>query len=207
MHPITSLITIFIVSLVFITQRSNVFGASFYEDMFDFERRDAVISSVLSGENLIMNVATEDQVARLKKLLPNCLTLSNADLQKLLEAFFNSHPDSIVRRKRYADYMKRFENNMDDEYHGYFNVERRVTNAEKTVIADNLNKFLAKLSQNNLSTLNQRIQLVNKGGVSEETRFLEAMIEVSDQCSTAKKARRLLQLRPFLENELMNDNN
>lgn len=83
---------------------------------------------------------------------------------------------------------------MNDEYPSYFNVERRVTDAEKKAIADNLNKLLAKLNQNDLSTVNQRIQLANKGGVSEETRFLEAMIEFSDQCSTAKKARRLFEL-------------
>lgn len=105
MPSIIGLTAIFIISLVFIAQY-NVFGASFYEEMFDFERRDAVISSVLSGENLIMNVATGDQVARLQKLLPNCLALSNADLQKLLEAFFTSHPAPTVRRKRYADYMR-----------------------------------------------------------------------------------------------------
>ena len=206
MHAISCVFTFAIISLVFIA-RYNVFGASFYEDSFDFERRDAVADSIFNGEHLLMNVATDSQVAELEKLIPVCLALPDAMLQKLLEEFFKVEPTLLGRRKRYADYMRRFENTMDDDFQGYFNAQRRVSDADKKTLADDLNKFLAKLSPSDRSTMSKHVEAAVKGGGAAESHYMALIVKFTEACPTANKARRLLALRRFLENELMNDNN
>lgn len=206
MSSISCTSTFAILFLVFIA-RCYVFGASFYEDSFDFERRDAVSDSILMAEHIVINVATDSQVAELEKLVPSCLALPDAALQKLIEQFFKIESGLSVRRKRYVDYMRRFENTMDDDTQGSFNAQRRVSDADRKTIADDLSKFLAKLSPNDRSIINKHFEAAVKGGAGAESRYVALIVKFTQACPAAHKARRLLALRQFLENELMNDDN
>lgn len=185
-----------------------MFGGSFQEDSFDFERRAAVSNLVIEGENLIQNAATGDQVAQLAKLLPSCLALPDATLQKLFEEFFVTHPAPTRRRKRSVDFMRRFENDMDgNPNQGSLEFGRRATDAEKKIIADDLNKFLSKMDKNHLAALTASADHIEKAGTSAEHKFIQLMIEFGGECAKTHKARRLFELRRFLENELMNEHN
>lgn len=204
MLSITGLSIFVIIFFVFIAHH-NVFGISFYEDSFDSERRDIVVDSILNGEHLILNVANDAQVTELEKLIPTCLALPDATLQKLLEASLRTELSSTVRRKRYADFMRRLQNNIDDDYQGYFNIQRRVSDTDKKVLADDLNKFLAKLTANDRSKLREHVQAAVKGGTATESHYLAVVVKFAETCPMANNVRRLLALRRFLDDTLMNE--
>lgn len=205
MRLTNGLLAFFIISSVFIAQ-NNVFGGSFQEDSFDFERRAAVSNLVMEGESLIQNAATQDQVDQLVKLVPTCLALPDNTLQKLFEEFFATHPAPNRRRKRSFDFMRRFENDMDgNPNQESLDFGRRATDAEKKIIADDLNKFLSKMNKNHLAALTESVNHVEKAGTSAEHKFIQLVIEFSGECAKTHKARRLFELRRFLEDELMNE--
>lgn len=71
-------------------------------------------------------------------------------------------------------------------------------------MADDVNELLKKLDQNSLNELSERAKLITGGGSLVEKYFLNTVIALANECG--KKAdRRWLELRSFLQQQMMNE--
>lgn len=199
MYSITAL---FALSIVF---QYKVFGESFYDDSFDFQRRAATSLSIEQNAQIILNHAKSDDLAQLQKNLPACLALPNSQLDKLVHDFLGSHPVGKGSPKRFVDYMRRFESDMEETDPGYFDVERRAGGAQDKALLGSMHSFLAKVDADDLKALNERFDIGSKSSPADKDKFTRAMVEFVGKCSSAKAARRLFQLREFLEEQMMNE--
>ena len=206
MNPITGLVAIVLISLAVICEH-NVHGASFYDDDFTFQRRDALTDWLAAQEKEFLDRATADQVSQLQKLLPACIALPDATFDKVLDEFFANNPPVVGRRKRSADFMRRFEDSLGSAGQEYFNVERRADDAAKAVVAKDLTKLLSKMTQSELTDLKERVAGAEQAGAKIENLFLNLTVELGKICARTKASRRLFALRQLLEDELMNEDN
>ena len=193
MHSTIGLFAIAIISLAVISQH-DVFGASFYDQDYAFERRNEDALELAEEETIFLHAASDKELDELKKGITACMALPPISFQALLDKHFAENP--FERRKRSADLMELFED-----------VARRSTRAERKKIEADLNELLGKMSNKELYVIIKRVRAAIEGGANKEKAFIKVVIDFVEKCDHAKKSRRLFALREFLESELMNEDN
>ena len=168
-----------------------MFGASFYDQEFAFERR-AVDAN---------KIAIDNGYAQLKKDLPVCLTLSNTALKVALKTYLADNPSGAGRRKRSADFMRRFEGSANRDAREYISFERRSKEEDEKSVVNDLNKLFTMMSQEDVIKLIYNVNATEKEGTDAERDILEEWIKFTRKCAQAKAARRLFALRQLLEDK------
>ena len=201
MHSIGGLFAVAIISLVVISQH-DVFGASFYDDEFDFERRVPPAKEITKEEKAAAIAILKDGLAQLKKGLPVCLALPDASFRAVLKKHFAENPSEAGRRKRSADLMGLFEDDLAQELLSF---ERRSKDADEKAVVDDLGKLIERMNSKEQTLFVERITEFQDGTVDGIKEFMDYLIDLTEQCAKAKKSPRSFALREFLESELMNE--
>lgn len=180
--------------MLWIVTRSSVIQGEF---MFqDWVKRADVIQSLVKSEEVLLRAATQAQLDKLASYMPDCLSLTNAQIHGL----FTAPTSSQGRKRRSLNDLKRYLNLMMADASND-NFEKRDTAAEINQITSEISTFLSRLDPALLHDFSVALTTSEHGGIAAEKQFVEKMLLGASLCSTVKGSRRGISFDDFFSVE------